>query len=619
MPRLERSGGASTTRRGNTVSEHNRRTWGERQPISRHPLFPAIVALWCGALFGVASIVVSPALIEGVVVTLGIDKVIPMAAPPLGATTRILLALLMTGIGAAVGLLLGRRFAAAAPAQPQERRVRAVPVEQERRKSRIVLARKDRVLSPRRRSFISDATDSTHEAERAPVPGRESPILSVTEFDLDGFEDADASLGQAADDSAASVAEPEDRARTSASFAPRPPAGAQVFLSAPDRSEAAQGDAAAAPGSLFETYSREISARAGQAAPREATILQPPVPGFMLLSSANAAGGEMSQAAAPDQPAEETAPPDATLVDEAFDQADPVDAWESEEPAAAESELTAWDAPASEALPNPAGPTAADRIASAELDELSPVELLERLALAMAQRREHARLAALAAVDPEALRDAEDEPLAESTSHPEVEVEATPPLAFAPLSFDAPRFDPVPLRSVETGRSEAQSEPEPAARPVPRALRPVDLQAFAEEDEDDELPAYYIPPRHIGLTPAGSEEAGFKGVVSAAEDEGDDEEESRVLDEGYSSLLDLSRPMPRLASEEEAEAPAPAPAQASESAPFARPGPASVASGDEPAAMGERRFDAPARPDPEETERALRAALATLQRMSGAA
>ena len=36
-----------------------------------------------------------------------------------------------------------------------------------------------------------------------------------------------------------------------------------------------------------------------------------------------------------------------------------------------------------------------------------------------------------------------------------------------------------------------------------------------------------------------------------------------------------------------------------------------------PALPGARLFDPPARPDPAETEKALRAALATLQRMSG--
>ncbi|MFT4057758.1 MAG: hypothetical protein QM681_24880, partial [Novosphingobium sp.] len=79
------------------------------QPITRHPLFPAIVALWFGALAGLGSVIVSSSTIEGLVLALGIDKVIPMAAPPLGTTMRILLALGMTGLGAAIGGLIARR------------------------------------------------------------------------------------------------------------------------------------------------------------------------------------------------------------------------------------------------------------------------------------------------------------------------------------------------------------------------------------------------------------------------------------------------------------------------------------------------------------------------------
>ena len=66
---------------------------GGKQSITRHPLFPATVALWFGALFGVGSLAIRPSLIEGLIVSLGIDTVISSAAPPLGATTRILLAL----------------------------------------------------------------------------------------------------------------------------------------------------------------------------------------------------------------------------------------------------------------------------------------------------------------------------------------------------------------------------------------------------------------------------------------------------------------------------------------------------------------------------------------------
>ena len=53
-------------------------------PITSHPLFPAVVALWFGALFGLGSLAVRPTLIEGLVLKSHIDLIIPATAPPLG-------------------------------------------------------------------------------------------------------------------------------------------------------------------------------------------------------------------------------------------------------------------------------------------------------------------------------------------------------------------------------------------------------------------------------------------------------------------------------------------------------------------------------------------------------
>lgn len=80
------------------------------QPISRHPLFPAIVALWCAALFGLASFAIRASLLESLVVAGHVDNLIPAAAPPLGTTARLLMALVLGGFGAAAGWLLAWRM-----------------------------------------------------------------------------------------------------------------------------------------------------------------------------------------------------------------------------------------------------------------------------------------------------------------------------------------------------------------------------------------------------------------------------------------------------------------------------------------------------------------------------
>lgn len=83
-----------------------------KPPVSAHPAFPVIVALWFCALFGIGSMVLPAALLEKVVASTGISAVIPAAAPPLGTTARILIALAAAGIGVVAGLFVARKVAA---------------------------------------------------------------------------------------------------------------------------------------------------------------------------------------------------------------------------------------------------------------------------------------------------------------------------------------------------------------------------------------------------------------------------------------------------------------------------------------------------------------------------
>lgn len=83
---------------------------GKAKPISSHPLFPAVVALWFGALLGLGSLAIRPTLLEAVVMKIGLDLIIPAAAPPLGITARILIALAMAAAGAVLGAVLALRI-----------------------------------------------------------------------------------------------------------------------------------------------------------------------------------------------------------------------------------------------------------------------------------------------------------------------------------------------------------------------------------------------------------------------------------------------------------------------------------------------------------------------------
>jgi hypothetical protein len=173
-----------------------------------------------------------------------------------------------------------------------------------------------------------------------------------------------------------------------------------------------------------------------------------------------------------------------------------------------------------------------------------------------------------------------------------------PVQTFAPFAAPSPFSAPAPA---------------PAAQPMPAALRPLSFIDDADEDEE-ELPGY-LPPRHISMATRPLHHV--TPMSRAVADEEDEDEHEDVLEEGYSSLLNLSRPatprqpFPSLGELEELQAPF----EPAASLPrFSRPASLKpVAS--TPAIHAE--VQAESETDP--TERALRAALATLQRMSGAA
>jgi len=83
-------------------------------PVTAHPWFAAIVALWFAALLGLSSLVLAPAMLERIVAASGIDTFIAAAAPPLGQTAHLLVALGLAGLGGILGLILGRLIAARA-------------------------------------------------------------------------------------------------------------------------------------------------------------------------------------------------------------------------------------------------------------------------------------------------------------------------------------------------------------------------------------------------------------------------------------------------------------------------------------------------------------------------
>jgi len=476
------------------LADDTRKTPASKPSIASHRLFPLVVLLWFGALFGLASLAIRPVLLESVVAATGIDKVVPMAAPPLGNTARILIVLMMTVLGCLVGAVVARRLAKPAATQTAVRRRRAAPeaapaMIEDASPVGLFGAAADRSDDEeeeddqpvRRRRQLALLPDEETFEDHAPLPGQQ--ILSVSELPLKSFDEVDEIWLHSSVRSPAPVADvvdDSDAAELEDHIDPVDPEIASEEVPAPRSNP------------LFDSYARRVTASAGEP-------IEEPAPGFVSLT-----------------------PPEAV---EASTAPEPQD--------------------------DPAYANTAERIATAPLDTLSHVELLERLALTIARRRAEAARAPAAAE----------------------------PMAQAPVA--------VPLRPVSE---------------MPAALRP--LWIDREDADDDALPTS-IPARSIAMTP----------VPTPAED-------ADLLADGYSSLLGVTKPAPAEPTHDEPAArefvriDEPTDESLPQPPVFAFPGLQDVTAVPTP---DRRAFDAPRSeaPVPDQTEQALRAALATLRRMSG--
>jgi hypothetical protein len=273
--------------------------------------------------------------------------------------------------------------------------------------------------------------------------------------------------------------------------------------------------------------------------------------------------------------------------------------------------------------PRPA--SAAEHLRSAPLDSLSQIELIERLALSLQQRR-----TAAAAPVPAPVQQVEPGAVQPSAS-PFPPAGEIPRFGFEPrepVDIDPPGAPLAPI---------AEVPPPPSA--LPAAMRPIDLGASLEEDEDAASPIPRFPFAANPVAAPIQQPPSPNTLAASAELIGDEAEDESLVDESFRSLLDLGRAPPRqplVRIEEPADESAGIepvvvfPGHGSR--PFAAPAPTSPEPAPTPIPAGARPFDAPSpvptqpqvsgaglQRDPEETERALRAALATLQRMSGAA
>ena len=614
----------------------SKRNAANAKPITSNPLFPAVVALWFGALFGLGSLAVRPSLLENLVLQSHIDLVIPAAAPPLGITARILLALVMAAFGAVLGIMLARRLARpktehherkrgakdlstlqprvrSRDAHPDAPARRPISAHEELGEDRPV-ANGPGMLAQRRRALaLIDDEPGYVPQDMAPLPGGGT----VQPLDL-------ATL--------ALPAEPEPQPAVSA---PQAPVNAATVL---DWTNAAP--IAPAAESVKVEQLEQISSEAAHRDGRQVfgmTAPEAPAPAERQIFGVVAQGDHLPQdfvKAAGFQTSVFDTPEPSPLFER-------LDAPEAATVAVAPELAPAVVAVPTEPLPSPSS--------------LGMTDLAARLADSMRRRRERSQSAPVAV-------EAKPEPAANFDS-PAAELPVMP-AAFAATA------EPVPIPSGYTAPAEPEAAPEPAATqlsPVPvlaqftaaapaapqpsqsnpldmpAAMRPLALDAFLEDDAgfDD---ASLLPPRHIAMPAPVSQPAPFAPPVAAAtapateeaEQSGEDSLADAADDNPYASLLAVA---PARQSFVRIEEPAADDDQAIEPV-VIFPGQAAqvVALAAAPAPAGEdggfRRFDAPASAGqgqpvaagiptpaiaPDEAAQALRAALSNLQRMSGAA
>lgn len=597
------------------VARHQR-TAPTTKPITSNPLFPAVVALWVSACFGLGVLAIRPSLLENLVIKSRIDLIVPAAAPPLGVTARILLALILAALGAIVGATIARRLARPKPSFAERKRamggtlaaepkVRARDSHPDAPARRPISAHEelgDEMPGPasrpgRRRALAIDDEAGPFELhDVVPLPGGRPQILGHDApeqddaLDLGEFTERSDTAPEQVDWNAARPDEPQ----------------AAAPQRAPDAREAEPRQVFHAAGAEPTTSDAEANALAGRQVFGMAPV-EPQDPADRQIFGAGAS--------------QDTA----DLVREAGYQASVFET-PAAPPLFAER---ASDGPiAFSARSDPESEPAPGGFA-----DLGMADLARRLQQAMRRRR-----AARQALRDEAANGIAAEPGPALCAPPieaaetAVHSEAPPPAAFEPAappaSAASPSLDPQPL---------------------PVALRPLSFDDFDDDDDDDTL-ASLIPPRHIAMptpVPTAPPAAPLDHHDSAAAP--DTSAPAAESEDSYASLLTVGQPAalrnPFVRIEEPdgtsgeiepvvifpGQAPrVPLPGGQTVSATDVAP----VVSPDLHQASPFRRFDAPSNSgpgqpiegapvtavaDPEETERALRSALSNLQRISGAA
>lgn len=148
-------------------------------PVTAHPLFAPFVTLWFGALLGLGSMAVNPAVLESLLRQSRIGQLAATALPPVDLAGRTLLALILAAAGCLIGLAAARiaaRLAGMRRSSATEERVLVLP---------------DELHAPFRAEADEQPAVAAEEvavalpaAEAAPVSEKPRPVLDISAVNL---------------------------------------------------------------------------------------------------------------------------------------------------------------------------------------------------------------------------------------------------------------------------------------------------------------------------------------------------------------------------------------------------------------------------------------------------
>jgi len=583
-------------RRVATIAQYASEDRPARAPISAHPAFPAIVALWFAALLGLGSLVLPVVVIEKLVTVSGIAALIPAAEPPLGFTARAGIALAAAIAGALVGLALARKVAAASAPEPRARGFSLGADRQCRPISAHEELGEDGLDSP------DAAPTAVHKRRSLAMAEDDRPSAYLQAVPLPG----QTAAGEAEQPSAEAQLANEPAAVDASAEADPEPLELGVFSVSEDEADAQLGADEAADG--LEALRLQIH--------RPDDSATPDSPMTDLPSRPAAFASRQRQ----EDPLPFAAPSLRRSLAPAFDEDEETDIPQEDEIEDMEVEDVFADEPTPQlTVVEPDGqPDADDR----PVEELGLVQLAARLGASIEKRRAWlaqrqtadsiARPPVSAFADPDDFAAAEAEDAARAIAD-----------FFGPANTEIaePAEEQSPVITPKTDLGDPIETPTPVA--MPASLRGVPIDLEDEGDEDDLAASFALP---LGGSFSGIDESDTSDEEQFDEEEPDDSD--------YSSLLAMKNPFVRQQEfvrvdepEDESGSIEPAvtfpsaPATAREDTdapqvqPFARPfDPPKT-----PVETALRAAPAAAPRDPGDAERSLRDALATLQRMSGAA